>query len=172
MPTFDVIDATLTEEFGGTVSLWDEIKPVPQDPISNPKRESRLNFRVKLAEDERVMLSSGEHLNKLVGLVTLSPRIEDFEDGHMGIGVMSYSDPVTEESIPACYYIKVLLPQAQFDDMLYAARLGRIPSCIVVKERGMALLDEFSKKWDEKTSPHLHVASISFSIPLAERDTN
>jgi hypothetical protein len=166
MLILDVMGAALTEEFGGTVSVLDQIKPVPEDPITKPKRENHLNFHVKVAEDQRVTLSDGTRLETLKGHVTIYPRIEDIEDSAKGIGIMSYSDAVAEESIPASYWIRVRVPQAQFDELLSAARVGRAPSCIMVSERGTTLPDEFTMKWDEKASPHLHIASINFSVPL------
>ena len=165
--TFDVIDATLAEEYGGTVDIWDRIKPVPEDPISKPERKSYLSFRVKLTEGEQVTLSGGQRLDRLAGYVALYPHIGDFEENAKGIGVMSYYDDA-EDSVPARYYIKALLPRAQFDDLLTAVRLGRVPSNITVDARGMTLPDEFSQMWDEKASPHLHIASINFSVPLVE----
>lgn len=168
MLILSVMDTTLAEEFGGTVSIWDEIKPVPEDPISRPKRNSNLNFRVHLADNQRIMLSDGSYLDKLPGHVTVSPATGDIEKDAMGIGVMSFKKGLAEESIPDFYWIQVALPQSQFETLLASARAGRVPSTITVNERGMTLPDEFSKKWDEKASPSLHISSIGFSVLLAE----
>ena len=172
MLTFDVTNATLKEEFGGSVSIWDGIEDKPMEPISKPECKTFLSLHVKLGEDERVTLSTGERLKNLGGFVTIYPQTENFQEGSKGIGVMSYSEEVPDYSIPAKYYIKVLLPPPQFADLVAAARLGRIPSKITINERGMKLPDEFSKEWDNKSSPHLHVSSISLSIPLAVGETN
>lgn len=163
---FDVLTAGLTEEFGGRVSLMDQIADKPAEPLSLPMRSRQLSLRVKLAEDERVALSTGERLENLAGFVAIHPQIEDFQAGHMGIGAMWREEGVPEYSLPVTYRIKVLLPPTQFADLVSASRVGRIPSRLTMEVRGLKHPDEFSRAWDVKSSPHLHVASISFVIPL------
>lgn len=163
---FDVLTAHLTEEFGGRVSLMDQIADKPAEPLLLPMRSRQLSLRVKLAEDERVTLSTGERLENLAGFVAIQPQLEDFQAGQMGIGAMWCEEGVPEYSLPVTYRIKVLLPPTQFADLVSTSKHGRIPSRITMDVRGMKHPDEFSKAWDVKSSPHLHVASLSFVIPL------
>jgi hypothetical protein len=176
MLTFEVVDASLIEKFGGTVDIWDAIKDRPEKPIAKPESATRLSFRVRIADGEKVMLTEGERLNKLRGSVTVYPQIGSLDEKSKGIGVMSYFPHEPGDStfpeFPASYTIEVLLPQTQFNNLVSAARIGRIPSSMTIEERGMKLPDEFSKEWDNKSSPKLHVASVSFSIPLSGGDEN
>ena len=165
--SFDVIDATLAEEYGGTLDIWDRIKSAPENPISKPERKSYLRFCVKLTEGEQVTLSGGQSCDELAGYVALYPYIGDFDENAKGIGVMSYCGNA-EVPGSAYYYIQARLPRAQFDDLLNAVKLGRAPSNITVDARGMTLPDEFSQMWDEKAFPQLRIASINFSVPLVE----
>ena len=165
--SFDVIDATLAEEYGGTLDIWDRIKSAPENPISKPERKSYLRFCVKLTEGSEVTLSDGQSCDELAGYVAIYPHIGDFEENANGIGVMSYCENA-EVPGSAHYYIHARLPRAQFDDLLNAVKLGRAPSNITVDARGMTLPDEFSQMWDEKAFPQLRIASINFSVPLVE----
>ena len=171
MLNFTVMGASLTEEFGGTVDFLDEIEPGPKKPVTEPKRKSRLNLQVRIADDQRVSLMEGEGLDKLPGTLAIYPHEGDLQKDRKGIGVMRYSphkpaDPPAE-AIPARYTIRVVLPQSQFDPLIAAACLGRIPSSITLTVRGLQLTNEMNRSWDTKSSPVLYVASISISIPLA-----
>lgn len=71
MLSFNVIEASLSEEFGGTVDIWDKIKDRPEKPISKPESATRLIFRVQVADGEKVTLTEGGLLSKLPGYVNV-----------------------------------------------------------------------------------------------------
>ena len=166
MESFNVIGATLVEEFGGSVSFFDGFENEPMKPISELERKTHLNLNVRGAEDTRVKLSTGEQLKDMNGFVSVYPQTKDSQEERKGIGGMAYFKKVSAPPIPARYVIEVCIPLTQFEDLISAARLGRIPSIITINERGMNLLDEFSSEWDNKLFPCLNISSIWFSIPL------
>ncbi|GAB4513454.1 MAG: hypothetical protein Tsb0026_18150 [Sulfuricaulis sp.] len=176
MLNFTVIEASLTEEFGGTVDFLDEIEPGPKKPVTEPRSKSRLTLRVRIADDQTVWLAEGERLDKLPGTIAIYPHTGDLQKDRKGIGAMSYSPHKPADSaipaIPARYSIRVILPQSQFDPLIAAACFGRIPSRITITVRGLQLADETNQSWDTRSSPVLYVASISFSIPLAIEGAN
>jgi hypothetical protein len=177
MLNFTVIGASLTEEFGGTDELLDEAESGPKTPVAEPKSRARLDVRVKIADTQRVSLTEGGRLDRLSGTVSIYPHAGNLQRDRKSIGVMSYSPPYKPEDsifrkIPARYWIRVILPQSQFDPLIAAACLGRIPSGITITARGIQLTDEMRQSWDTGSSPVLPVASISFSIPLAGGETH
>jgi hypothetical protein len=177
MLNFTVIGASLTEEFGGADEFLDEIESGPRNPVMEPKGKARLDVRVKIADNQKVSLTEGGRLDKLSGTVSIYPHAGDLQRDRKSIGVMSYSPPYKPEDsifrkIPARYWIRVSLPQSQFDPLIAAACLGRVPSGITITARGIQLTDEMRQSWDTGSSPVLPVASISFSIPLSGGETH
>lgn len=156
----DVLGASLTEEFG------DKDRTERRQLHIMTASNTRLWFRVKLSEDERVKLSTGERLRELEGFVHLRSQPSEPQEVQLDIGTMWYVHDVPEQQISASYHIEVSIPDGQLQNLIAAARLGRIPSSIIVTARGMLLPDEFSKVWDVKSSPCLRVLAISATIPL------
>lgn len=178
MLNFTVMGASLTEEFGGTVDFFlDESESDSRKPVMEPKSKARLDVRVKIADTQRVSLTEGGRLDKLSGTISIYPHAGDIRRDKKNIGVMSYHSSYKPEDsvfrkIPARYWIRVILPQSQFDPLVAAACLGRVPSGITITARGIQLTGELSQSWDTRSSPVLPVASISFSIPLAGEETH
>ncbi len=162
----DVIGASLTEDFGDMGTPLNEDGQDPKNPISKSESNTHLRLRVKLSEDDIVKISTGEKLQGLEGFVHLCPQASELPEEPKDIGTMKYFGEEPEHLIPASYHIEVSVPKVQFQNLIAAARLGRVPSWIMVKARGMQLPDEFSMKWDITSSPCLNVAAISLSIPL------
>lgn len=178
MLNFTVIGASLTEEFGGTADFFlDESESDSSKPVMEPKSKARLDVRVKIADTQRVSLAEGGRLDKLSGTISIYPHAGDMRRDRKNIGVMSYHSSYKPEDsifrkIPARYWIRVILPQSQFDPLVAAACLGRVPSGITIAARGIELTDDMHQSWDTGSSPVLPVASISFSIPLATGETH
>jgi hypothetical protein len=160
--SFDVIDATLKETYGGHVSIWDRIEDKPMEPLKAPEIETLIMLRVKAYDwSSGVTLSTGEHLKDIEGSVEIRPQTEElrFQEGGMGIGLMTY---LSESSR---YFILVRIPQAQFYDLVAAARVGRVPSRVEIEDRSRMDID--GKIWDIESERNIHVSLIEFSIPLA-----
>lgn len=178
MLNFTVTGASLTEEFGGTADFFlDESESDPGKPVMEPKSKARLDVRVKMADTQRVSLTEGGRLDKLSGTISIYPHAGDIRRDRKNIGVMSYYSSYKPEDsifrkIPARYWIRVILPQSQFDPLVAAACLGRVPSGIAITARGIEMTDDVHQSWDTRSSPVLPVASISFSIPLAAGKTD
>jgi len=127
-----------------------------------------------LEETDQLKKEYGERCLKLRQKVAEKSG-ETSEADHSGIGYISYvaafNDRDGLDSSPAFCMIRVLVPKVTFDELLTVARLGRIPSYIIVGIEGMEYggsPDGSAKKWDNKTFPELAVNTVSFhSIPLA-----
>lgn len=169
---FSIFEATLIEDFGDKLVYWPAEKLAP---LSHIECASRLTFKVKPNQDEHIRLSTGERLQDIDGKINIYRQVESLQEGEIGIGAMIFMAGISREypdpSSPDMYFIEVKLPPLQFDGLVEAARNGRIPKWIIVNARGMELPDEFSLTWDVKSSPSLHIAAISFSIPLAIGET-
>lgn len=170
---FSIFEAALNDEFG------DDSYHSPNNeslkPLAYIQSKTSLSFKVKPDANEHISLSTGERLQDIEGRINICAQDEGLQEGALGIGYMTYSkassNPYPDPSWPAMYFIEVTLPPLQFAGLVESARNGRIPKSISIRARGMELPDEFSIKWDVKASPALHVASVSFSTPLAYGET-
>ena len=125
-----------------------------------------LSFKIQLAQGESLTLSSGEKSSELDGRVTVFPGTEEAEKG-----TLSYFPARNDEfyAFPPQFIVQTALPLNQFNELLSAAKLGRMPSTISVEIEGMDYdwqPDGSGKKWDNKALPRLAVSSMRFSVPL------
>jgi len=159
----DVLATSLSEEFGD--KDWSESRE-RYHPHITITSNTCLWFRVKLSEGERVTISTGERLRDLEGFVHLRSQPSESQVDQLDIGTMRHSDEVPDHEILASYHIEVSIPEGQLQNLIAAARHGRIPSSIIVTARGMLRPDEFSNVWDVKSSPCLRVLAIRATMPL------
>ncbi len=165
-----IVEATLIEEFGDSYLFdWagESLKPL-KNPLSQPV----LAFKVKLVQDERVNLSTGERLQDIEGHVRICPQVEGLHEGAIGIGNLSYQpEHLGEYPRPAMYFVQVNLPPMQFARLVNTARSGRVPTLIRIKVRGMYVDAILRSIWNVTSAPSLHVASIDLTIPMARGET-
>jgi hypothetical protein len=142
------------------------------------KKHPILSFRVQLIQGESMKLSSDEKFEDLDGRVTVFPDIGELQENQNAFGTLHYFAAHDDDfhPFPPSFIIQATIPASQFDELLSAAKLGRIPSEISVDIEGMEhdwQPDGSGKKWDNKASPRLPVNSVRFSVPLtpyAEED--
>ena len=140
---------------------------------SDEPERKQICFHVRPADGERIKLTTEDQLPDLKGLVGLysdagdSPEeIQNRKDLEV-LGVLHFSKGVDEW--PAWYTVEITLPQAQFDTLYEAAKVGRIPSnlSITLKKWGDLKLDwNETYTWDNSASPALALKSASFTLPL------
>lgn len=144
-----------------------------QDSSADASDGSRsLRYRVALHYSNHVRLSTGEDLRKLEGKVFLWPSDSPSITEESPFGWLCYIEAYEGEfdSLPAYYSVELRLPRQQFDELLSAARLGRVPSYISVNVKGLEIgwePDGSGREWDNKTSPRLTATSAEFVVPMA-----
>lgn len=123
-----------------------------------------LSFGVRLKRGEAVELTTGEKFGDLVGRLNLFNGQPQPPLPEGSVGRVDYFKGNDDESAPPSYVVSVWLSQLKFDELLNAARLGRLPSEVVVDVDGISLDGE---RWDNAKLPRLTmVESVSFSVPL------
>lgn len=130
-----------------------------------------LSFRVQLAQRESIKLSSDEKFENLDGRVTVFPDVGETQEDQNAFGTLHYFAARDDDfyPFPPSFIVQTTIPQGQFDELLSAAKFGRVPSKISVDIEGMEhdwQPDGSGKKWDNKASPRLPVNSVRFSVPL------
>lgn len=137
------------------------------------KKHPILSFRVQLIQGESLKLSSDEKVEDLDGRVTVFPDVGESQENQDAFGTMHYFAARNDDfhPFPPRFIIQTTISANQFDEMLSAAKLGRIPSSIFVDIEGLEydcdwLPDSRATKWDNKTSPRLPVNSVRFRVPL------
>lgn len=138
------------------------------------KSRPYISYRVRLDSNESIMLSSGENFGDLDDRVTVHSYV-DSSSGKSNVGQVFYFPASADrfDSISASYIVDVRMPTAQMDELLAAARAGRMPSMISVEIDAMEYdwqPDGSGKKWDNKNARKLDVGSVLFTIPLAALD--
>jgi len=113
-----------------------------------------------------VRLTSGEEFSKLEGNVTLQRSAAENTDE--AVGLLFYLSEAGQES---SYNVVCKLPVQQFDELVSAARQGRMPNSIsvYVVEKSAETSRESDDSdfiWDNKEFPSIPVAAISFGLPL------
>lgn len=136
------------------------------------KKSPGLSFGVRLAQRESIKLASGEKFEDLDGRVTVLPDTEAPGEDQKGFGTLHHFAACDDDfdPFPPSFIVQTVLPKHQFNELLSAAKLGRVPSVISVDIEGMEYdwqPDGSGKKWDNKTSPKLDVKSVRFNVPLA-----
>src|ERR1051325_561908 len=149
-----------------------------------------LVFAVKPEEPWRneVRLTTGEKFQDLEGNVRLHPgepppeweKIKvkrtalSREDDTPVIGTLTYSEETDIDftTYPASYDAEVWIGPSYFDQLLRAARQGKMPSSIRVDVAGDGIKygwepDGSGKAGDNKAKPQLAVILISVNFPLA-----
>lgn len=158
---FKAINASIIEKYGGTTDLLDEN---PDKPITKPESETRLHYEIRAID--RLTLATGGNFKEMRGSLQLTPNADQQVDQKY-IGYMAYLGAGVMD-----YIISIPLPKSQFDNLLEASRLGRIPSQIMIKFRHKYIdcegFDDY--KWDNKSGDYNwpYVASIDFVCVLAE----
>lgn len=142
---------------------------------SGPEKDSvGLSYRVKLDGGNSVDLATEENFRDLDGHVVVVSRDDNSSQEERTFGKMSYFE--AREDVfapsPACYFVRVLLSNKQLEELLAAARIGRVPSQISIWLMGGGGIetgwqpDGSGSKWDNKASPELKVVNASFTVPM------
>src|SRR5574342_47589 len=152
---FDAISATL--------NLWGPSPPRLSYQIRHDRKQST------------VELATEEYLSDLQGVVDVVRDVRDWTEPQEAIGYLQYfephRDPILEaKSDPATCIIEVHVPALQFDELLAAAQIGRLPS-MLVGAKGMKYtvplpLDPPIIGWDNKALPRLKIDFAEFHVPL------
>src|SRR5437588_1796258 len=99
-----------------------------------------LSYGVRLGPEQSVTLTTDEKFSELDGSLTLYPDDTNsaFKAEEKRIGVFGYfaAQSDFDYSFPANYLIQVNVPRAHFDQLVAAARYGRIPSDLSVDVEG------------------------------------
>lgn len=117
----------------------------------------------------RYRLTSGEKFSELEG--TISLKRSAIENADKAIGLLTYiakfNSPDGRFSNDAGYSLDCELPARQFDELISAARQGRMPSVILVTVLGdgSTMSETVDLDWDNKEHQHLAVAEIGFKLP-------
>jgi hypothetical protein len=131
-----------------------------------------LSYAVRLADGESIEITTGEKFDDLKGQFVVSLDTEEAppvrEDA---TGLIAYHEAHggDDYSFPASYTIQIWVPRATFDELLSAARFGRMPSKMTIETKGMDYdwqPDGSGKKWDNKKSRYLKIDSFGFELPL------
>jgi hypothetical protein len=137
-----------------------------------------LSYRVRLGREQSITLTTDEKFAELDGSITLYPDDTEaaFKAEEKAIGVFGYfaAQSDFEYSFPANYLVQVTVPRAHFDQLVAAARYGRIPSDLSVDVEGMSYdwqPDGSGKKWDNKATDHLSVSSFKYTLPFFVPET-
>ena len=130
-----------------------------------------LSFRVQLVQGESIKLSSDEKFEALDGRVTVFPDVGESQENQNTFGTLHYFAARDDDfhPFPPSFIVQTTIPASQFDELLSAAKFGRIPSEISADIEGMEYdwqPDGSGKKWDNKASPRLPVNSVRFNVPL------
>jgi hypothetical protein len=131
----------------------------------------RLTYQVHLPRHHYVELATGENFTDINGSVTILRDVGDSTEREEGVGSMRYVAPFRdsiEGPLPGAYGVEARVAPFTFDELLAAARIGRLPSFFVDVEglKFSGLPDGSGTKWDNKALPCLKITSIRFTLPL------
>lgn len=135
------------------------------------------SVRQGLFEDS-VELATGQTLQDLSGEITISADFDKrlpVQDN--SIGVMKYFEASEFDLCdhPLSYSIEVVVPETLREELIFAARSGRLPSELLVEVDEDEHISRVSQtdpdddrlKWDNKIVGSLNVKSAKFILPLA-----
>ncbi len=130
-----------------------------------------LSYDVRLGRGESISLTTSENFADLQGHLRLYPDTDPRRGQDKATGFIAYLEArsAVHDSCPPSYLIQIWVPDVYFDELVSAARHGRIPSNMHVDIEGMDYdwqPDGSGKKWDNKESQHLKVTSFDFTLPL------
>lgn len=135
------------------------------------------SVRQGLFEDS-VELATGQKLQDFSGEITISANVDKRPPirGN-SVGVMKYFEASEFDLCdhPLSYSIEVVVPETLREELIFAARLGRLPSELLVEvDEGEHISrisqidpDDDRLKWDNKILDSLNVKSVKFILPLA-----
>lgn len=130
---------------------------------------SMITFDLELAQRETVKTPEGEDLGQLDWRLTLN-RYEALSDRpeHLeNVGVMMFLD----SDSPSCF-IKIAVLEPEFDGLLAALQVGRMPSRISVEVKGLSYGHDpegRDKVWNTKQDNHAAVnavTQVAFTLPI------
>lgn len=130
-----------------------------EDEFSRPV----LSFRVQLATGKYITLSSGVRLHEIKGEMDFYAEDGDPHEGPKVLGGLRYLERM--ELLSA----ELALPTSHFNELLSAAKIGRMPSHIGIRVEGLEYESQFVSelmKWDDEAFPKLSVTSAAFRIDL------
>ncbi len=156
--SFNVLNAVLREEFGDDRS---------ENPGTlNTVQVTRLSMEVKLEDHPiaGVTFSSGERLKELHGSASIRPQSVEVAGAHEAVGSIEFAGPRKEA--PASYFLRLSLPEKQFENILAVARLGRMPTQLDVRVAGLDLRSEYELTWDNRSASKLQVTFVRLTTIL------
>jgi len=130
-----------------------------------------LLYGVRLASGESMKLTTDEKFEELDGGITIFGDGDSVKDKQKGVGVLRYFEAGDDAGNPsvAHYTAEIHISGDQFNELVFAARLGRLPSEIVIDVESLKQDSQHyvrRKTWDNKTSPQLAITTANFSVPL------
>jgi hypothetical protein len=157
---FKAINASFSESYGDSLASLESIEN-PDNSIKKP--ESRTCLTYEITTTENLSLATGEKLREMRGFLGITPDA-DWQEGDKSVGGMSCYENESR------YYISTQLLKSQFDNLNEAARLGHLPTQILVgvKHKYLNSITEFTFEWDNTDKRnHLSVVSVEFNGLLA-----
>ena len=142
------------------------------DADPEEQQPPRLIYDVRLDAENTLKLATGEAPQEVRFRVSTEPLTPDASVNPKGIGVLLYSERVSDVDlrIPPCVTANLRLPRPEFEELLAAARAGRCPVNISLEVRGLEnAADAVSNLEWENTgtgSDMLPVKHATFTVPL------
>jgi len=166
-------EATLSLQSGDQGSFATNRDKKNDELVFKPTFTEKLSYSVVAQRRRDVRLATEEQFGALEGSVTLQRAEEPNTD--KAVGVLRYLRAFESrdglESEPASYAVHCAISPLQFDELVIAARAGRLPSLIALEVAGEGgemgwEPDGSGFEWDNKTHPGLAIAEIGFILPL------
>src|SRR5688572_11736908 len=129
-----------------------------------------ISYKTKLGTGERLKLTTGEtaaEVESIVNFVAINSSSPEAESA----GYMRYFPAVNDVELQrrARYYAVVFAPLALVQELLAAARIGRLPTSIYVEATGLHFdgPDASATLWDTKANPRIPITSANATLPIA-----
>jgi hypothetical protein len=129
------------------------------------RRDLEISFVTKLDRSHPIggVSAGGSNLSQIEGGVVISPASDGDELGFLEYG-KAYPATEDQRAYPATYYIRVFIPDRQFDTLLGQVRAGFLPRLISIGVVGFTLPTEFEYAWDVVASPKLQLTAFDVNF--------
>lgn len=185
MPYFKLVPHSVSLLLGGgdpNQSFVLEESPPLKDLKFNKTFSSSLQYSVhpeSILQNYR--LSSGEDFRELEATISIKPLQPDDDPGELRDNIQ-YFGPIKSSDgfakMGSAFIAQCYIPQNQFDELVAAARLGRMPELIALNAVGPGIEygwepDGSGLEWDNENHKLLAVSNLSMALPyisLADPD--
>jgi hypothetical protein len=156
-------------------------KPTKARLIIEQSKDSVLVMKVVAAADERLVLSTGESLSTLHGVLRIreyKPHLERLDRKVSGTLVFIQDTKRPTASAAAKYQINIAMGSKKFDSLLQIAIAGRMPTKFFIDAgertgpfggRGITYVTRHSgrvKHWNNTAHPVLPIGNFSMILPI------